>query len=176
MGAITRVAHASASCFTATLQPVADGPVIVGEAVLRNYPLRLWHRSFEHTQDLMREFQLIVSAGSHPHDVPHRLLEMADMFITRFGPQIDAITAARQAALDAGLDAFDSVVPMPAETMEIVPAVTKMLDDVDDYCRRGDLLTLARPADQVALQTWTLGEVMAQFQGAPPTPWDGPLD
>ena len=66
----------------------------------------------------MREFQLIVSAGPDTHDVPNRLLEMADVFITRFGPQIDAIMAAPQTALDAGEVMIDSVVPMPAETME----------------------------------------------------------
>jgi hypothetical protein len=101
---------------------------------------------------------------------------MADAFIGRFGRQMDAITAARQRAYDAGLVTFDSVVPMPAETLEIVPPAVRMLEEVDDYCRRGDLLTLARPADLVALQTWITGEVMAQFQGAEPIPWDGPLE
>ena len=154
---------------------MSDGPVIVGEAVLRNFPVRLWHRSFEHTQDLMREFQLIVSVGSDSTDVPHRLLDMADVFITRFGRQIDAITAARQQAYVAGLVTFDSIVPLPVETMSIVPPAVRMLEDVDEYCRRGDLLTLARPAELAALQTWTTGEVMAQFQGQQPTPWTGPM-
>ena len=71
---------------------------------------------------------------------------------------------------------IDSVVPLPAETMEIIPAAMAMLREVDDYCRSGELLTLATPADVAALLAWSTGEMMAQFQGAEPTPWDGPLE
>ena len=74
---------------------MSDGPVIVGEAVLLKYPLKLWYRQYEHTQDLMREFQLLSSAGSDPHDVPCRLMEMADHFVSRYGPQIDEINRQR---------------------------------------------------------------------------------
>jgi hypothetical protein len=47
----------------------------------------------------MREFQLIVSAArGDAADVPRRLLEMADLFVTRYGAQIDKITKDRMAA------------------------------------------------------------------------------
>lgn len=151
--------------------------MIVGYAILRNYPLKLWHRQQAHFHELVREFQLLVggSAGSSAaHEVPRRLLEMADMFITRFGSEMDAITRERQAALDAGLTTFDSVVPLPAGVIEIIPPAMEMMREVDDYCRNGDLLTLARPEDVVALQDWSTFEILAQFQGAEPTPWSGP--
>ena len=152
---------------------------IVGTAVLRNYPVRLWHRQFAYNQELLREFQLLVAGqaldGAHS-DVPARLLSMADMFISRYGRQMDALTAARQEAYDAGLMTIDSLVPLPAETMEIIPAAVQMLAEVDEYCRKGELLTLGAPPDIAAFQSWTTSELISQFQGNDPVPWSGPLE
>ena len=155
---------------------MTKGPVIVGEAVLLNYPLKLWYRQYEHTQDLMREFQLLSSAGSDPHDVPRRLLEMADHFASRYGHQIDQINRQRMQAYEAGLTTCESRVPLPAELPEMMGPVLQLLEDVDAHCRRGELLTGPRPPEVAALQHWTTSECLAQFHGAEPTPWDGPLE
>ena len=153
-------------------------PAFVGEAVLRDFPVRIWHRQFEHTQGLLREFQLLVSArpSGAGDDVPARLLEMAALFISRYGGMMDELTAQRMAAFEAGLVKFDSVVPLPAETLDIIPRAVGMIREVDDYCREGNLLSLATPPDVAALQKWTTTELVAQFQGATPTPWAGPFD
>ncbi len=65
---------------------------------------------------------------------------------------------------------------MPAETPDLVASVQDLLVEVDDYCRNGDLLTLAAPADVTALRDWTMSELLRQFAGEPPTPWSGPVD
>lgn len=49
----------------------------------------------------------------------------------------------------------------------------ELAQQLDEYCRRGDLLTLAMPADLVALRDWTTGEILRQCAGEPPTPWPG---
>jgi len=47
-----------------------------------------------------------------------------------------------------------------------------MLDEADDYCRRGDhLLTLATPAEELRFRRWFVGEFVEQLGGAAPTPW-----
>jgi len=155
---------------------MSEEPLIVGEAVLLNYPLKLWYRQFEHTQDLMREFQILSSAGADLHEVPRRLLEMADHFVSRYGRQIDKINAERLEAYEAGLSTLESRVPLPAELPDLMEPVLQLLRDVDDYCRSGDLLTPPRPPEIVALQDWTTSQCLAQFHGAEPTPWDGPLE
>ena len=155
---------------------MTDGPRIVGEAVLLNYPLKIWYRQYEHTQDLMREFQLIRSAGSDPHDVPRRLMEMADHFVSRYGRQIDQINRERLRAYEAGQTTCASRVPLPAELPELMGPVLLLLKEVDAYCQSGDLLTPPRAPEVVALQDWTTSECLAQFHGAGPTPWDGPLE
>jgi hypothetical protein len=155
---------------------MSQGPVIVGEAILLNYPLKLWFRQYEHTQDLMREFQLLSSAGSNPHDVPRRLIEMADHFVSRYGRQIDEINRQRMQAYEAGLTTIESRVPLPAELPELMRPVLQLLEEVDAHCRSGELLTPPRSPKVAALQAWTTSECLAQFDGADPTPWDGPMD
>jgi hypothetical protein len=154
---------------------------IVGEAVLRGFPLRVWHRQQEYTHDLLREFQLLTSArgdvgGADLNDVPAKLLAVADEFVTKSGSYSARIAEDRESALRRGEVAIDSTVPLPAETPALVASVRDLLLEVEDYCSRGQLLTLAAPRDVAALREWTLSEMLRQFDGQPPTPWSGPLD
>lgn len=154
-----------------------EEPRIRGEAVLRDYPLRLWAEQQEHTQALLREFQLLLVGEQQgpDHAAPRRLVELADMFTARFGPLIERINAERQDAYDRGLDRLDSVVPMPEGTPELMRQVDSVMAAVDQYCANGDLLVLPRPPEQLALSEWTTRELLAQYEGAPPTPWPGPF-
>jgi len=154
---------------------------IVGEAVLRNFPLRVWHRQQEYTHDLLREFQLLTSSrdgGREPaaHDVPAKLLAVADEFLSKYGSYSTRIAQDREAALRRGEVAIDSSVPLPAETPSLVASIRVLLAEVEDYCRRGDLLTLAAPPDITELREWTLSEMLRQFDGKRPVPWSGRLD
>ncbi len=158
---------------SARVQPSYE---VVGEAVLRDYPLRLWAAQQEHTDDLLREFTLVLigEQADRPH-APAQLVELAQMFSARFGPLLDQLNATRQQALDAGRDRMDSVVPLVTGTAELMEQVRGVLDAVDDYCRRGRLLSLERSREQIALFDWTHAELLAQLGGAEPTPWGGPF-
>lgn len=68
----------------------------VRTAVLKDYPLRIWARQQEYNSDLIREFQLLVAGkGMAQHEVPARLLTVADLFVTRYAGLIDALTTER---------------------------------------------------------------------------------
>jgi len=151
---------------------------VIGQAVLRDYPLRLWAQQQEHTQELLREFSLLLigqKSASPEHEAPAQLVELAQMFDSRFGPLLDQLTATRQAAYDAGHDRMDSVVPLVAGTAELMDRVREVLAAVDDYCRQATLLALARPPQLVALFEWTDRELRTQLAGGDPTPWPGPF-
>jgi hypothetical protein len=151
-------------------------PALRGTAVLRDYPLRLWVLHREHSEALLREFQLLLIGTAD--ELARRLVGvvgLADVFTRRFGPLIDAINAERQAALDRGLDRFDSRVPMPEGTPELLDRVQQVLAAVDEYCAAGDLLVLPRTPELVALARWTDEELRRQYAGGPATPWPGPF-
>ena len=154
---------------------------IVGEAVLRNFPLRVWLRQQEYTHDLLREFQLLITDKTREgqlqaHAVPVKLLAVADEFVTKYGSYSRPIAEEREAALGRGETTITSSVPLPAETPELVASVRSLLVEVEDYCRRGDLLTLTAPPDVAALREWTLSEMLRQYAGEAPTAWSGRLE
>ena len=147
-------------------------------AVLRDYPLRLWAEQTEHTEGLLREFTLLLigeRSGDLRDQAPGQLVALADMFTSRFGAQLAQVTAERQAALDAGLDRLDSRVPLVEGTPELLEGVRVVLEAADDFCRRGDLLTLPRSPELLALADWSRTELVRQYHGEAPTPWPGPF-
>ena len=148
------------------------------DAVLRDYPLRIWARQQEYTEGLLREFTLLVigeRSGEMKSAAPGALVELADMFTTRFSSTLDALTTERQAALDAGLDRMDSRVPLPKSTPELLQQAVAVLDQADEFCAQAELLMLPRSAELRAFNDWSIGELIKQYEGADPTPWPGPF-
>ena len=150
---------------------------IIGHGVLRRFPLRVWQRQQEYTNDLLREFQLLtLSDDGARKGPPGRLLEVANDFISKYGVYSAALTAEREAALARGEVTLDSSVPLLANTPELVESVRALLVEVEDYCRRGRLLTMSAPPDVAALREWTMTEMLRQFHGEQPEEWRGALD
>lgn len=151
---------------------------VVRTAVLRDFPLRVWARSRQHSDEVLREFTLMLEgerSGQTSHAAPKALVELADMVTSRFGPLVDQLYAAREAALEAGLDRMDSEVGMVEGTPQVLAHVRSVLEMVDEFCRNGDMLALEREELDRRLFDWTASELVAQYEGAPPTPWPGPF-
>lgn len=146
-------------------------------AVLQGFPVRLWARQQAYYDELLREFNLILIGREQggQSDAPVRLVQLAQGLTAQYGPQLEAITKERQDAFDRGDLTVDSHVPLVDETPEVLASVTTVLAEVDEYCRNGDLLTLAMPADLAVLRDWSNTQILRQYDGEPPSPWPGPL-
>ena len=139
-------------------------------------PLLLRELSQQQGADLLREMALIRTgeAGAAPSThVPQRLLELAHELETSYGPYINASNNELDAALDRGEETVDEVAYLlPAASVDFVRHVQDMLVEVERFCRSdGYLLTLAPPAAIAAYRDWSIGEVLRQYDGLPPTPW-----
>jgi len=132
-------------------------------------PLDVYGRSSEHTDELLREFALIREDNSD--QVPARLLALIDELNLRFSAFTRAQTVAMQEALARGDKEIDLLYQVPAEATEGVVRLAALLDEADDFCRAGDLLTLAARPEGVAFRTWFLEEFLRQIDGKPPRPW-----
>jgi hypothetical protein len=150
-----------------------------GESVpvhLLQLPVPLAEKARQHFEGLLREFSLIAAGnegGSPTHHAPRRLIELVEALTAQFaGINADADQRLED-AIDAGIDTIDDhVLSLPAEAGPASQALGDMIDEADDYCRKGEhLLTLASPADCVAYRRWYLGEVIGQLQGQAPIPW-----
>jgi hypothetical protein len=146
------------------------------EIRLLRFPLRVYARATEHYEELFREFALLAASSDHDADaVPIRLLSLIDMLGRRYPPQAQ-LEEERAAALARGDLERDFSMTVPRSAGEASEQLGDLLDEADEFCRAGDLLTLAAPAEAVAFRCWYLGEVVAQAKGAQPSPWPGDLD
>jgi len=152
------------------------GPEDLFEMRLLEVPLTLRERSRQHGADLLREMELISlgrAAGTTHHELPQRLLELAQELERVYGPYVGANTDDLDAALDRGDETMTEVVyRLPRGSLDLVKHVDGILREVDDYLRAGEeLLTLAPPADVVAYRQWVSTEIQRQAAGEPATPW-----
>jgi hypothetical protein len=112
-------------------------------------PLAVMQRSSEHSDELLREFALIRGEGAH--HVPARLLALIEELRGRFGSFSEGPRRAMEAAAARQLG--------------------DLLDEADEFCRSGDLLTLATTPEGRAFRHWYLDEFQRQIDGLPPRPW-----
>ena len=152
----------------------------VVEVRLLNLSLTAYRRTSEHHDELLREFALISEArrGSADStagqaDVPDRLLALIADLTARFSAFTSEPTAALRDALDRGDEHVDLVYRVPVDAGPAAAQFDRLLDEADEFCRAGDLLTLATPPDEATFRRWFLQEFVAQSAGAPPTPWPG---
>ena len=141
---------------------------------LERLPVDLMREASEHQDELRREFSLMQHASSDDEGyVPRRLLRLVDSLQLHFAAFSDEPRADLAEALERGDESIDLEYRVPPQAREACIALGELLDEADEFCRRGDhLLTLATAADPLALRRWFLGEFVAQIDGRDPTPWD----
>ncbi len=142
---------------------------------VRQLPVRLWARSQEQHDALMREFALMsvpTEDDQRARHVPTRLIELIDTLNADF----DGVSTAQEqelyAAVESGLTTLDQVYRVPAEAAAACEVLGALLDETDEYCRQGQhLLTLAADAELVRFRWWYLDQFIDQVAGKPPVAW-----
>ncbi len=151
-----------------------DGTDLV-EVHLLQLPVQVWARSQEQHDALMREFALMSvpsEMGEKARHVPSRLLELIDQLNADFDGVSTAQEQALYAAAAAGTAWLDLTYHVPAMAAPAAQALSELLEEADDYCRRGqDLLTLAPDDELVRFRRWFLGQFIDQTAGEPPVAW-----
>jgi anti-anti-sigma factor len=140
---------------------------------LLGVPLRLAARSTEHHATLMRELALIDAADEG--DTAHaRLLALAAELRSKYAPLGEAQRARAEQAAAAGARTIDLQYTVPPDLADDIEHLASLLDEVDAFCRGGELVTLVTPADLNAYRQWVFDEFRAQLrENAPPRPWPG---
>lgn len=138
--------------------------------VLAGYPVQLGVRSREHVAEWMREFQLIDLGGTQ-HAIPQELVDTVNHLTATYAQELSEPERRLEEAAARGDEFVDLTYPVRLESESVVVGWSALLQEVDDYCSAGDLLTLRRGPELVALQEWVTAEFMGQIRGRPPRPW-----
>ena len=142
------------------------------EVRLLRLPLQVWQRTQEHVDGLLREFALIAQDDEGRAAAPGRLLALVQQVSAGFGSFSEAQRIQMEEALERGEHEIDLTYHVPPAAAPAAQQLGDMLDEADEYCRRGDhLLTLATPPEELRFRRWFISEFVDQLGGAPPTPW-----
>ncbi len=146
------------------------GEELVTARLLR-FPVDVWARSSEHFEGLRREFALM--ALDRAPGVPARLLELVRTLADEYEETTSEPARIRNAAHQRGdREIPELVYRVPGRAAPAVLRLARMLDEADEFCRRGEhLLTLVTPPEALAFRRWSLGELYAQLGGAEPLAW-----
>jgi hypothetical protein len=142
------------------------------EVRLLRLPLVVWQRTQEHVDGLLREFALIAQDDEAKLSTPGRLLALVQHLSAGFGSFSQSQRIEMEEALERGDTEIDVTYRVPPAAAGAAQQLGDMLDEADEYCRRGDhLLTLATPEEELRFRHWYIREFVDQLGGARPTPW-----
>lgn len=139
------------------------------EVTLLELPLETLARAQERSDELAREFSHI--AETDTETAPARLTALSRHLRGQYGAHVSPAQDAIAAAMERGDEMIDVTFVVPPAAASAVDQLLALLDESDEFCRSGELLTLATPPDLVAFRRWYLGEFKRQIGGAEPLPW-----
>jgi hypothetical protein len=139
---------------------------------LVNAPVRLMLDANRHQQELVRELTLIhLSEDSTKQELPARLLEMVERHRAEFSTLAFRRRTEIAEEIQRGATHVDLEIDVPSGAGPAAAELQAILAEADEFCRRGELLTLAPPPDFVEFRDWFLGEIVRQLGGCNPAPW-----
>jgi hypothetical protein len=141
--------------------------------VLREYPLEVGERAGEHYAEVIREFDLLVTAGdAAPGSVPDRVSRLVAE-LEELREVTTGFESERTAALERGEKTAELVLEVDDRVLSACRQLEPLLDEVDSYSRDESVLTLPPPDDVVAYRRWYFAQIFDQVAGREPEPWPG---
>jgi anti-sigma B factor antagonist len=139
---------------------------------LLGFPVEIHRRAGEHSEALRRELAFVEHA--HGADAaPARLEALTAELAGRYGELTTAQSERIAAAIAAGEQSIDLLYELPDEVVDGVVHLGQLLDELDELCRDGALLTMVTPPDLLAFRRWVVGEIEGQIrERRPPRPWN----
>ncbi len=121
---------------------------------LTDVPVELyWEMEKQHAA-MLREFALIAIGLDNPEvsDPPAQLVELIRDLRSRYGRQRSLAKQQLQDALHERLETVTVRLELPAQAALEVESALAAYEQADEFCRTGDLLTLASPPDVAAFR------------------------
>ena len=140
------------------------------EVHLVQMPLDLMAQAQEHGEGLTREFALIATSLSSD-SVPVRLQQLSDQLSGQYSMFTEDVQRQIDEAMERGDPVIDVTYSLPPSVSDACMVLNDLLEEADEFCRNGDLLTLETPPEYARLRRWFLGEFVRQVEGHKPVPW-----
>ena len=140
---------------------------------LRQLPVATYLAVEEHHDALVRELTLLPAPDDTSPDssMSPRLLWLAAQLSAQFGAGNQQRREQVESARLAGERTVDVVMLFPAGSQDQVVAVADQLDEVDQFCASGALLTPPSTPSVKRFRRWYTDEIVRQMSGQASAPW-----
>jgi hypothetical protein len=129
----------------------------------------------QQNDELTRELVLVAEQLRQEGDsaaLPVRFVELVGTLSTRYSMFTAEQEQQLRTAIESGAERLDMTYRVPRSAATAAAHLGDILDEADDYCRRGKLLlTLATPEKLVTYRRWFLDQFVSQAAGGPPVAW-----
>lgn len=136
---------------------------------LLGVPVGVWDRARGWFGGLVREFDIIATGSDEA--TPRELVVFVADVRERFSRFFSGTNVVLEEALERGEATTDVEMELPPGVAVAVRDLWIRILAADDFCRHGDLLTLALPDDLREFIRWYLDEIANQIEGGEPRPW-----
>jgi hypothetical protein len=133
-------------------------------------PLDMWTQARNWFEGLLREFDVL--AAGNGDTTPQELVDFVADVRERFSRFSEGSNAVLEEAYRRGAESADVELALPPEAAPVARQLWEQIVRAEEYCRRGDLLTLTPDEDLRRYVRWYLNEVADQLEGAEPRAWD----
>lgn len=143
------------------------------EIRLIDYPVLVAVEQQQQTAEMMREFQLILLGETETH-VLHEVVEFAATMWADWGEVLTGPREELERAHAAGEPYTELRYPVREDSRDSILRYARLMERADDFCRSGELISLAATPDVYALRRWLVEEFVRQHDGEAPRPWPRP--
>jgi hypothetical protein len=133
---------------------------------LRDVDVELFWRMDQHHSAVLREFTLIAigAAQDELSGPPGDLLRALGDLRARYAAPRGRLHELMRAAAEAGLETATVEVDVPTAAADGIEATLQAFEQTDEYCRGGQLLTLATAPDVAAFRRALSNAILAQLR------------
>ena len=135
---------------------------------LSGVPAQVFLESQNHQHDVIRELALI-DIRSRYHDdgaeVPQRLADLISEILREYSDVRSTTREQAEQAIDAGQVTLDLEVPVRPGIVAALQQWLRLVEEVDDLCLDGTLLTLPAREEVRALRRWYVEAITAGVEG-----------
>lgn len=143
----------------------------VKDILLLDLPVLLWAEAKDRHDALVAA--LTERPGRDASAAPARFRAAVERLSGEFAEHVAPSELELRLAAERRIQQLDVALSVPAHARDDLAVLCDTYDQTEAYARRRKLIDSVAPGEVVKFRHWVIGQIVAQLDGAFPSPWSG---